>query len=193
MHPFIEPYNSVAVYQHSTSGIRRIRIRWHSTYWLVAQCEGVGWLLWWFALMAKPCDIRERNVTIKSENWTTNICSLGFWNIRERVTFWSVILQSLGCIMLTPDKRFIAAVRLALMVSRMVDSMSLTLFGKISGTVGIWEVIIVHCVTYWTYASATYCSVLSLSLQGLCLSNLCARKADCSKMMSAFGVDTWHK
>ena len=28
-------------------------------------------------------DLREKNVTIWSEIWTTNICSLGFWDIRE--------------------------------------------------------------------------------------------------------------
>jgi hypothetical protein len=42
-------------------------------------------------------DIRERNVTIRSEIWTTNICSLGFWDIRECVTLWRLILQKLGC------------------------------------------------------------------------------------------------
>ena len=46
------------------------------------------------------CNIRERNVTIRSEIWTTNIKSLGFWNIREWVTLRALILQSLGCITL---------------------------------------------------------------------------------------------
>jgi hypothetical protein len=41
----------------------------------------------------KFCDIRERNVTIRSEIWTMSIHSLGVWNIRECVTLWS-----LGCI-----------------------------------------------------------------------------------------------
>jgi hypothetical protein len=47
------------MHQQSTSGIRRrirrLRIlrRWHSTYWYIMQCEGVGWLLGWFALMTK--------------------------------------------------------------------------------------------------------------------------------------------
>ena len=42
-------------------------------------------------------DIRERNVTIRSEIWTTNICPLGFQDIRECMTLWGLILQSLGC------------------------------------------------------------------------------------------------
>ena len=89
----------ICMHQHSTSGIRRRR-RWHSTYWHMAQCEGVGWLLWWFALMTKKNYIRERNVTIRSEIWTTNIRSLGFWDIREWVILWGLILRSLGCIFL---------------------------------------------------------------------------------------------
>ena len=42
-------------------------------------------------------DIRERNVTIRSEIWTTNIRSLGFHDIREWVTLWRLILWSIGC------------------------------------------------------------------------------------------------
>ena len=42
-------------------------------------------------------DIRERNVTIRSQIWTTKIHSLGFWDIRECVTLWWLILWSLGC------------------------------------------------------------------------------------------------
>ena len=45
------------------------------------------------------CDIRERNMTIRSEIWTTNIRSLGFRNIREWVILWGLILWSLGCIL----------------------------------------------------------------------------------------------
>jgi hypothetical protein len=45
----------------------------------------------------KFCNIRERNVTIRSEIWTINIFSLGFQDIRECVTLWGLILQSLGC------------------------------------------------------------------------------------------------
>ena len=78
-----------------TSGRRRrgrIR-RWRSTYWHMAQCEGVGWLLSWFALMTKTCDIGERNVTIRSEFWTTNIRSLWFQDTREWVILWRFILR----------------------------------------------------------------------------------------------------
>ena len=40
------------IHQHSTSGIRR-RGRRHCSYWHMAQCEGMNWLLWWFAWMTK--------------------------------------------------------------------------------------------------------------------------------------------
>ena len=42
-------------------------------------------------------DIRKKNVTIRSDIWTTNIRSLRFRDIREWVTLWRLILQSLGC------------------------------------------------------------------------------------------------
>ena len=45
----------------------------------------------------KICDIRERYVTIRSEIWTTYNFSLGFWDIREWVTLWGLILRILGC------------------------------------------------------------------------------------------------
>ena len=45
----------------------------------------------------KFCDIREGNVTIRSEIWTMNIRTLGFGDIRECVTLWWLILQSLRC------------------------------------------------------------------------------------------------
>jgi hypothetical protein len=45
----------------------------------------------------KFCDTGERNVTIRSETRITNIRSLGFWNIRECVTLWGLILRSLRC------------------------------------------------------------------------------------------------
>jgi hypothetical protein len=48
----------------------------------------------------KFCDIRESDVTIRSEIWTTNIRSLQFQDIRERVTLWGLILWSLGCTLL---------------------------------------------------------------------------------------------
>jgi hypothetical protein len=43
-------------------------------------------------------DIRQRKVTTRREILTTNIHSLGFRDIRERVTLWGLILRSLGCI-----------------------------------------------------------------------------------------------
>jgi hypothetical protein len=46
----------------------------------------------------KFLDMRERNVTLRIEIWTMNMCSLGFWDIRECVTLWGSILRSLGCI-----------------------------------------------------------------------------------------------
>ena len=46
----------------------------------------------------KTRDIRESNVTIRSEIWTKNIRSLGFRDIREWVTLQRLILQSSGCI-----------------------------------------------------------------------------------------------
>ena len=46
----------------------------------------------------KFCDIRERNVTIRNENGTMNIHSLGCRDIREYMTLWWLVLWSLGCI-----------------------------------------------------------------------------------------------
>ena len=46
----------------------------------------------------KVYDIREGNVTIRSEISIMNVCSLGFQDIRECVTLWELILRSLGCI-----------------------------------------------------------------------------------------------
>ena len=43
------------------------------------------------------CNIRERNMTIRSEIWTKNVRSLGFQDIREWVLLWRLIIQSLGC------------------------------------------------------------------------------------------------
>ena len=45
----------------------------------------------------KFCDIRERNVTIRSEIWTTKIRSLGLQDIRECDTLWEFILRSFRC------------------------------------------------------------------------------------------------
>ena len=49
------------------------------------------------------CDLRERNVTIRCEIWTTNIRSLGFRDIRERVILWRLMLRSFGCICPKPN------------------------------------------------------------------------------------------
>ena len=70
------------MHQHSTSGIRRISIRgdtlqndtWHNVR---------VWVDFGGLHYDKIRDIRERNVTIRSETWTTNIRSLRFWDIRE--------------------------------------------------------------------------------------------------------------
>ena len=93
----------ICMHQHSTNATRRrrkLRIRrWHhSTHWHMAQWDASMWVdfLWWVALMT------ERNVTIRSEFWTTNVrrFSLGFQDIRKRVLHyggWSIyiyILQS---------------------------------------------------------------------------------------------------
>ena len=83
------------MHQHSTSGIRRrgrrrIR-RWHSTYWHAAHSLVV-------CINDKVHDIRERNVTIRSEIWIMNIRSLGYWDITEWVIVWRLILHSLGYI-----------------------------------------------------------------------------------------------
>jgi hypothetical protein len=47
-------------------------------------------------------NLRERNVTIRSDIWTMNIHSLGFWDIRGFVTLWRLILRSSGCTMQGP-------------------------------------------------------------------------------------------
>ena len=61
----------------STSARRRRRR--NSTYWHVVECEGVGWLRWWFILMAKfVIYTRERNVTMRSEIWNKDIHPIGF-------------------------------------------------------------------------------------------------------------------
>jgi hypothetical protein len=52
----------------------------------------------------KFCDIREKDVTIWSEIWTTNICSLVFGYIRECVTLRRLILQSLKYTIVVPRK-----------------------------------------------------------------------------------------
>ena len=63
----------------------------HGTIW------GCGLTSLVVCINDKFCDIRERNVTRRSEIWTTNIRSLGFRDIRECVTLWRLILHNLGC------------------------------------------------------------------------------------------------
>ena len=88
----------IGMHQHSTSDSRRRRrIRRHSTYWHMVHCEGVGLTSSVDCVNDMIFDIRERNVTIRSEIWTTNIRSLGFQDIREWVTLWGLILWSLRC------------------------------------------------------------------------------------------------
>jgi hypothetical protein len=50
-------------------------------------------------------DIREQNMTIRSEIWTMNICSLRFRDTRECVTLWRLILWSLGCTLCSENKQ----------------------------------------------------------------------------------------
>ena len=92
----------ICMHKHSASGLRRRKRittkRRHCTYWHMAQYEGRCGLT---SLMAcvnhkKIRDIRERNVTIRSEIWTTNIHSLEFQDIREWVILYELILQTLG-------------------------------------------------------------------------------------------------
>ena len=76
------------MHQHSTSGIRRIRRRIK----IRRSMQGCGLTSLVVCINDKFWDIREGNVTIRSEIWITNICALGFQDIRECVTLWS-----LGC------------------------------------------------------------------------------------------------
>ena len=62
----------------------------------MAQLRGCELTSWVVCINDKFCDIRERNVTIRSEVWTTNIQSLGSQDTRECVTLWRLILRSLG-------------------------------------------------------------------------------------------------
>jgi hypothetical protein len=83
-------------HQHSTSGRRRRR---RLTFHMLTHGAMWGWGL--TSLMVcindKVSDIRERNVTIRSEILTMHVRSLGFRVIRECVTLWRLILWSLGC------------------------------------------------------------------------------------------------
>ena len=59
--------------------------------------RGCGLTSWMVCFNDRFCDTRERNVTIRSEIWTMNIRSLGFWDTRECVTLWGLILRGLEC------------------------------------------------------------------------------------------------
>jgi hypothetical protein len=63
----------------------------HGTMW------GCGLTSWVVCINDKFYDIREKNMTIRCEIWTTNIRSLGFQDIRDWVTLWRLILRGLGC------------------------------------------------------------------------------------------------
>ena len=84
----------ICMHQHSTKWHKKkktLHILTHGTM------RGCGFASLVVCINDKICDIRERNVTIKSEIWTTNICSLRFQDIREWVILWKLILWSLGC------------------------------------------------------------------------------------------------
>jgi hypothetical protein len=88
----------ICMNQHSTSGIRRRRIRRSiRTLHILTHgaMRGCGLTAFMVCINDKIRDIRERNVTTRSER--TEICSLGFREIREWVTLCRMILRSLGC------------------------------------------------------------------------------------------------
>ena len=64
------------------------------TYGAIQGCSSTSLLI---CVNDKIRDIRERNVTIRSEISTTNIRSLGFWDIREWMILWRLVLRSLRC------------------------------------------------------------------------------------------------
>jgi hypothetical protein len=55
--------------------------------------RGCGLTYWVVCINDKFSDIRERNVTIRSEIRTTNIRSVGFRDIRKCVTLWRLIVR----------------------------------------------------------------------------------------------------
>ena len=79
------------MHQQSTSGIRRRRIRIRRVILLHMLTHGAmrgrGLTSSVVCINDKFCNIRERNVTIRSEICTTNIRSLEFRHIREYVTY----------------------------------------------------------------------------------------------------------
>ena len=60
------------------------------TYGAMRGCELTSLVI---CINDKFCDIKEKNVTIRSDIWTTEIRSL-----RKCVTLWRLILRILGCI-----------------------------------------------------------------------------------------------
>ena len=81
---------------------RRIRIRWQLHVLRHGAIRGCGLTSLVACINNKFRDIRERNVTIRSEIWATSIHSLGFWDSREWMILWGLILWSLGCIRWMP-------------------------------------------------------------------------------------------
>ena len=94
------------MHQQSTSGIRKRKKKKKKTKKVALHISphgatrGHGLTSLVVCNYDKFHDTRERNVTTKSEIWTTNIRSLGFRDIREWVTLWMLILWSLGCMCL---------------------------------------------------------------------------------------------
>ena len=75
------------------------------THGAMQRCGLTSWVV---CINDKNRDTRERNVTIRSEIWTTNIHSLGFWDIKKWVTLWRLILQSLGYNLQIPLKQSVS-------------------------------------------------------------------------------------
>ena len=83
---------------NSTSDIRIRRRRRRSHVLTRGAMRGCGLPSLMVCINGITCDIRETNVTKRSEIWTKNIRSLGFWNVREWHTLRELILWILGCI-----------------------------------------------------------------------------------------------
>ena len=83
------------MHQHSTNTKEEEEDTPHVDTW--RNVRGCGLTSLVVCINDKFHDIRERNVTIRSEIWTTNIRSLGFRDIRECVALRGLILRSLGC------------------------------------------------------------------------------------------------
>ena len=76
---------------------KTLHILRHCTMW---GCEMTSLVV---CMNDKVHDIRERNLTIRSEIWTTNIRSGGFRDIREWVILWRLMLWKLGCKSFPPN------------------------------------------------------------------------------------------